>query len=595
MDDLSNLSTALQEILAAPEGSETLASTIEGYFLSSDIVTKKAVCETLLDILNDGDAEHRAKQRDITLKETSLTYLPHLLPLSSSVPAAEEIVLLIAEHGNPREVVLGLSEGIQSIVDRAEGYQVSDNSDGGAFEDENEDDGNMDIDWPQLLEEYQVILRCFIIATPRLTNSKSTPTLLSLSESISNSLPVLAHQATTSSSRTLLRLLCELVEVVWGWVQKTIDSGREQRAILSNMLFESITLLGHKVNARLTERWFLRTFPKFQSMPTSQAIVEVGIEGFKGGQEVLDLAWATAKKLDYTPADLIRKIVEPSHLSIHASLASLNLLASQLAKNDLRQALSGTEVSPTLLDDGMPILCAALSGSSVDAGIAYTWASVHHYSMNTDDSVEYDNASMLLELLVPLTAQHPSALTRLALFKLIGSIISLLTTPNDKIQLFKQLLEPANPFDNIRIQSLSLLRESISSKSKTVLSPLLAEVIFPVLFVFPEECDPEENPFYLTAPEMLESYWVSWWTECLALLWFILDSDKGDLTTIRTNPKHDERVKGWIKAVEGKLKEIQGFISTIGNDGDQQEDEFSGVRFMVMRFEDALNRVKGLL
>ncbi|KAK6908805.1 hypothetical protein I203_102809 [Kwoniella mangroviensis CBS 8507] len=575
MEDLSSLSRSLHEILKAPQGGESLASTVEGYLTTAETSTKTAVCDILLELLAEGDEPSQTDKKQVILSDTSLTYLPLLLPLSTSIISSKELVCLIAEYSKAREVVLGLTEGIQSIVDRAEGYQVSD--DEGDFEDE-----EIAVDWPGLIEEYELIIRCLNVAIPRLPNSRSTPTLLSLSESVSISLPILSHQATTISARILLKELCGLVNTIWVWVQNTSDKGGEQRAILFTMLFESITLLGYKVDAKLTERWFLNTFPKFKNMPTSQE----SLEGWEAGQEVLDLAWSTGQTLDFTPSDIVHKIIDPSHITVHSSLASLNLISSQLATQDI-MTLIPSLVSPMLLDDSMPILCAALSGSSVDAGVAYTWAIVNYYSDSKEGTVEYDNASMLLELLVPLTAQHPSSLMRLALFKLIGGIISLQTSAVNKIELFKQLLEPANPFDNIRIQSLSLLRETISSKE--VLSSVLVEILFPILFVSPSQQDLEDNPFTYSPSDLLNSPYIPWWTECLTLLWFILDFDKEDVTGARKRSEGDDGMRAWIGGIEKKLKELQVFL----RDGNSEDNnEFGGADFMVMRFEDALNRVR---
>ncbi|WWC95485.1 hypothetical protein V866_002349 [Kwoniella sp. B9012] len=577
MEDLSSLSKSLHQILSAPEGGESLASTVEGYLTTVETSKQIAVCDILLELLNEGDEASQTDRKQVILSDTSLTYLPLLLPLSTSISSAKELVCLIAEYSKAREVVLGLTEGIQSIVERAEGYQVSD--DECDFDDE-----EIAVNWPGLIGEYELIIKCISIAIPRLPNSRSTPTLLSLSESISSSLPILSHQATTTSSRVLLKELCQLVNIIWVWVQNTSDKGGEQRAILSNMLFESITLLGHRVNAKLTERWFLNTYPKFKNMPTSQE----SLEGWEEGQEVLDIAWSTGQTLDFIPSDIVHKIIDPSHLTVHSSLASLNLLSSQLNTQDITTLLLSL-VSSTLLDDSMPILCAALSGSSVDAGVAYTWAIVNYYSINKEGTVEYDNASMLLELLVPLTAQHPSSLMRLALFKLMGGIISLQSSVVNKVQLFKQLLEPANPFDNIRIQSLSLLRETISSKE--VLSSVLVEILFPILFFSPSQLDPEDNPFTYSPSDLLNSPYIPWWTECLTLLWFILDFDKEDTTGAWKRFEGDDGLRTWIEGIEKKVKELQVFLT---NNKEDDMDEFGGAQFAVMRFEDALNRVKGV-
>ncbi|WRT69580.1 uncharacterized protein IL334_006569 [Kwoniella shivajii] len=578
MEDLSSISSSLQDILSSPEGGESLASTIQTYLSSSSLATQKAVVEVFIELLDEGDDLTRTARRETILSDTSLTYLPLLLPL----PFAKEAVLLVAEYAKPREVVLGLIEGIQSILDRSEGYQVSDN-DG---EEDGDEGYNVDIDWVELIGEYILIIRCLITAIPRLTNNKSTPTLLSINEAISSSLPIIAQETVSSSSKVLLKVLCELVDTTWKWTQETSDKGGEQRAILSNLLFQSITLLGHKANAMMVERWFLKTFPKFKMTRSYHEVAGTGAEEWTDGQEVFNKALESASLLHLTASDLLQNIVNPSHLTAYAALASLNLLSSRLV-TESPTSLIPTAVSSTLIDDSMPILFAALSGSSIDAGLTYTWTLVHYALQNEQKTgekiMEYDNASMLIELLVPLTAQHPSSLTRLALFKLIGGIVSIQQSVTNKIDLFKQLLEPANPFDNIRIQTLSLLRELISNKQ--VLSPVLVDVIFPILFIPSNSQTQNDDPFSLPPSELLKSPYITWWTECLNLFWLLVDLDHDDVTSVVAYAQGNEGLNRWIDAIGQKSLDIQAHLRTEENGPD-------GAEFTVMRLEDALSRAK---
>ncbi|WVQ95974.1 hypothetical protein IAU59_003073 [Kwoniella sp. CBS 9459] len=647
VEDLTALSSALEAVLDSEDGGETLASTVEEYLAPSGPLTKKrAVCETLLELLQDqskGEASLEQRRSSI-LGDTSLTYTPLLLPLVLHVPQATDLLLLIARHSNPKETILALVEGVQSIVDRAEGFTVSDDED----EDEDEGDGadaaegDEGVDWADLVMEYEVVLRCLVICIPRLTTSKSTPTLLSIDEALSSSLPIISHQATTSSARQLLGLMCQLVDVAWKWVKATVDVGGEQRAILSNLLFMAITLLGHKVDAKMIDRWFLTAFPKFKGLHTSVHDGPGGSSSISGGweegAEVLHKAMATVSALDFSLTDLLKRIIDPTSLSIHASLASLNLLASTfLTDPDAFSAFLPSPIPVSLLDDSMPILCAALSGSSVDAGVTWTWALVNRSKQETAAGqkgliLEYDNASMLIELLVPLTAQHPSPTTRLALFKLIGAIVDLQSSATDQIELFRQLLEPANPFENIRIQSLSLLREQLSSHNASNSGPnnvrisTLLEDLGSVLFALPSDEDPDDSPFNLGPEDLMASFYPTWWTEVLSLLWFISNlapqqqqqkqeqQRQNQSTSIDTatgpafgpfGASTSARIAEWIKLIETKLNEVQRYLQ-VGVDGDVSGDGHDhghvdvavggvgGEAFMVMRWEDALQRVQAM-
>ncbi|WVF68427.1 hypothetical protein IAT40_003192 [Kwoniella sp. CBS 6097] len=618
MENLSSLSSALQAVLDSPGGGETLASTVERYLTTTlDITTKRAVCETLLEILNDeSDGQTSLEQRRTSiLADTALTYTPSLLPLVLPIPQANDLLLLLAQYASPKEMVLALVEGVQSIVDRAEGFTVSDDEDEVELGTGGEGDG--EVDWADLVLEYEVILRCFISCMTRLTTSRSTPTLLSVDEALSSSLPLISHQTTTNSARKILGLMCQLIDAAWRWVKKTEDAGGEQRAILSNLFFMAVTLLGHKVDAWLTERWFLAAFPKFKGLHTSVQSDEGSSEGWEEGARILDRASALAFALDITLTDLHKRIIDPTSLSIHASLASLNLLSSTFPANPENISTILPSPLPTsFLSDSMPLLCAALSGSSVDAAVTWTWALVHRSSQEREAGqagllLEYDNASMLVELLVPLTAQHPSPITRLALFKLIGAIVDLRPSATDKIELLRQLLEPANPFENIRIQSLSLLREQLSSHgtAESIQVPILLEELGPVLFALPSDEDPDDSPFDLEPTELMASFYPTWWTEVLSLLWFISSfwQQRQDQTDDNGQISNGSaRIAEWVKLVESKLKEVHQYHlkTDTGDHGDGEGHDLShehdavggvgGEAFIVMRWEDALQRVRSL-
>ncbi|OCF41984.1 hypothetical protein I317_04176 [Kwoniella heveanensis CBS 569] len=624
MNDLSSLSSALQAVLDSPGGGETLVRTVEKQLTSpdtdTDITTKRAVCETLLEILNDesGGGQSLEERRAAILGDTALTYTPLFLPLVLHIPQATDLLVLLARYSNPKETILALVEGVQSIIERAEGFTVSDDEEEGTLEGE--------VDWADLVLEYEVVLRCFVICIPRLTTSKSTPTLLSIDEALSSSLPLTSHQTTTTSARKLLGLMCELVDGAWKWVKGTLDVGGEQRAILSNLLFMAVTLLGHKVDGRLIDRWFLSAFPRFQNLPSSNGTDGGDLDKWVEGADILEKAMATASSLNFSSTDLLKRIIDPTSLSIYASLASLNLLSSTLPSNsDNLSEFLPSPLPVSLLDDSMPILCAALSGSSVDAGVTWTWALVHRSGQEQGAghkglTLDYDNASMLIELLVPLTAQHPSPTTRLALFKLIGAIVGLQSSATDRIELFRQLLEPANPFENIRIQSLSLVREQLSPRNNSEPVPILLEELGPVLFALPSDEDPDDSPFVLEPEKLLASFYPTWWTEVLSLLWFTstrirkqqhqLDdvakyTEKGDAVI---GDGQSVRVNEWINLVETKLREVQQYLEkkTEAESGHGHHEHVhdhahvdagaAGIgreAFMLTRWEDALQRVQG--
>lgn len=143
---------------------------------------------------------------------------------------------------------MALSEALQYVIDRAEGFSVSDD------EEDNRPLDDDDVDYESLWAEWQMIISGYIIgmflyaiyesvrgypltscqAIPRLPNVRSTPTLLSLSEEISQSIRSLGPHASTLWSRTCLIMLCSLADTIWDWAQKTTDKGGEQAVRLKS-------------------------------------------------------------------------------------------------------------------------------------------------------------------------------------------------------------------------------------------------------------------------------------------------------------------------------------------------------------------------
>ncbi|WVQ79315.1 hypothetical protein IAT38_001412 [Cryptococcus sp. DSM 104549] len=586
MDNFQSISDALHGILASTsEDGGKLSKAVEGFLDSDDVNVQIAVCEVILEVVSEGSQETQQQRRTLLFEDSALTYIPILLRLTNKAPElAPNLVNLIAAYGQPREVVMALSEGLQYVIDRAEGFGVSDHE-GGEEEEEDADDAM------EAVTEWLVIITSLASALPRLPNVRSTPTLLSLSEVLSPSIAAISRHAGVDMACSCLMVMCRFVEIAWGWVQRTTDKGGEQASLLSNVLFESITHFGSRVEARLTERWFLATFPKYGGPQTSTEISE---ETWSRGALTLQRALMTAQKLSPTPP-LFERVVYSSSRSTNGTFAAFNALASTIPLNQLDKLLPNP-LPATMLGDSMPVICAALSGTSVDAGAAWVWWMVHRVMTTEKDGkpelvIDYDEATMLIELLVPLTAQHHSATMRLALFKLIGGLVSILSGL-DKVLALKQLLEPENPFDAVRIESLSLLREE-TSHSTDLISPDLLPHLSPTLFALPVPTDPD-SPFNIPPPTLLSTPHPTWWTECANYLWFLATCDKNDVSGVKS--KHRGELVVWVDSVGKKLKEVEAFVKEQEGDVKTAEvKEGQGVELLLARWADALKRAKEAL
>lgn len=108
-----------------------------------------------------------------------------------------------------------------------------------------------------------------------------------------------------------------------------------------------------------------------------------------------------------------------------------------------------------LLTISLPILGSALNGIAKDAGHMWTWY-IAHQMQSHGLSADMDDISMLLEvsshdrkkgtfqlirlqLVMPNMVDDPSDTTRFALHRLIGTLISLVDIPKDRITLYDQV------------------------------------------------------------------------------------------------------------------------------------------------------------
>ncbi|KIR78546.1 hypothetical protein I306_04474 [Cryptococcus gattii EJB2] len=591
MEDLSSISRSLREILnSSTEGQGTLAEVVQKYLESDDTGVQRAACEAILELLEEGDEETRAQRRTLLLEDSALTHISLIIPLSSTAPATvHRLIQLISTYSRPREILMGLSESLQYVIDRAEGFTVSDDEGNGQPLDDD------DVDFESLWAEWQMIISGLVIAIPRLPNVRSTPTLLSLSEEISQSIRSLGPHTSTLWSRTCLVMLCSLVDNTWNWTQRTTDKGGEQASLLSGILFEALVLLGDKVDACLTERWFLQTFPKYGNGPHVSKLPEEHDGKWLGGAVVYKRALDIAEKLCPTPS-LIDRIIYSSNRSAHGTFAAFNILAATIPLGTIDSHLPDP-LPQSLLEDIMPVMCAALSGTSIDAGAVWLWWIANRALETKKDGAQvvnigYDEVTMLIELLIPLTAQHPGPVMRLALFKLIGTLISLLPS-RSKILALRHLLEPENPFDTVRIESMSILREETASNND-LLSPELLAQLAPILFPPPILSDPD-SPFNLSCSDLLSSPNPSWWTEVANYIWFLSIRDNTNRAGVRSTYRGELIV--WLEAVRLKLNETVRYIQEENGNVKEVAEVLPGhgVEFFLNRWGDALDRARAVL
>ncbi|GMK59479.1 hypothetical protein CspeluHIS016_0800850 [Cutaneotrichosporon spelunceum] len=520
MADLAQVTKSLGDMVLSAEPvqlSAVLESFSSALLGSRDPVMREAFLEAVLDVLKPrGDTSD--KGRLVVLHDAALTTLPSFLPILPD-EHAREFLDLLAAHGDAREVVLGLNLAVNEITELADPYAISDG----------EEDEEDEINWASAFPQLEAILDMYAAAVPRLQTKRSTPTLLSMQDvliPLFKAVPTSAPpEIAVDLSRSILTRTAKLVEAAWEWQATTEDKGGEQNAVLTDILNHATMVFGPNVSAELTPRQFLAAFPRYAGLHEE--------DGWEGGQAALDSAAAACAMLGIDSAGLTERIRSSSAVRPQSSIASLILLASAPL----------SEFPASTLEDAMPVLSICLNGSAADAGTALVWALVR-----ADVTVQYDQVTFLLEHIMPLIQLHQNANTRLALHKLLGALIGAVKSPRDEIKLFEQLLEPTNPFENVRVLAISLLRDALSNSA--LLTPFLTDTITPILYRLP----PVDSPLGLTLPKLLESFWPAWLTESANLVWFFLERDVENTSGFADQARLTSLRNLWLSAVAAKAK-----------------------------------------
>ncbi|ORX37852.1 hypothetical protein BD324DRAFT_650395 [Kockovaella imperatae] len=600
MDDLSDVSRALEESLRAePTEGSSFQQLFESFIVGHDERKRAAAVAALCHLLESVSPE----EKDLILDHAGMTFIPILLTHYSSAASKDisRLVQLIASGSPAKEVVLSIVETLDELENQAQGV--------GDDDEDFLEAGQIQMESNAVVEALCLSLESLTKVIPRLRTERSTPTLLSLSDPLIDAFTVIATLTDSISAVELLSRLNEVIASTWEWVHKTSDQGGEQRAILTNVLFMGVTLLSSRLDARLAERMFINLFPKYKSPHAKEGQGEPA-------QRTLEQSLRIATELEITTSDLVHRLTHPSSISPYSSLASLALLVASLPSIAIgRESGQSHPISPVLLEDCMPVLSAALSSDALDAGIAWTW-----YLVAAGDSkVTHDVVTMLLELLVPPAATLPAPMTRTAIIKLMSALISEVENPRDQVLLYRQLVEADNPFDAIRVQGLAMIREAISKPASPILPDL--HIIIPDLFTLPStsisptvasythgrhrhSSTADVTPLQLPLESFISSMWISWFIECVNLLWLILTIDKEDKAGLKNRHKLEEVYTTWVQPQKVRTlsmrsewtKSVDGaMVDSEEEDGDRGDDGHSNSRaevdFVLLRWEDALGRL----
>lgn len=187
----------------------------------------------------------------------------------------------------------------------------------------------------------------------------------------------------------------------------------------------------------------------------------------------------------------------------------------------------------------------------------------------------------------------PTPTSRTLILKLIGQLISL-SPPPDQVLLFKQLLEPANPFEQIRVQALSLLRDAIAAPNPPIIHPSLLEHLSPILFTIPASSSStvpiaslahllppgsDAPPLQLSKTEVVDTMYPAWFTDSANVLRLLIQRDEGNVSGVRQGLQ--ETMTSWVHPQLTRLEQLQS-----QGGGEAQ------VNFVLDRWQDALERLR---
>lgn len=144
--------------------------------------------------------------------------------------------------------------------------------------------------------------------------------------------------------------------------------------------------------------------------------------------------------------------------------------------------------------------------------------------------------------------------------KLLGGVIAATPGVDNQIELWKQLLEPFNPFEAVRVQSVSLLREQLASppQPSPLFCPDFRQQLAPILFEIPTT---PEDPLALPFKEFLSTMYAAWFTECCNLLYFIIERDTTNGSGILDSAYMSSIKSDFLAPIAKRMVEFQGEIT----------------------------------
>ncbi|KAJ7302364.1 hypothetical protein DFH08DRAFT_905432 [Mycena albidolilacea] len=468
--------------------------------LPQDMPESEAIAALILSATNDENPKVSLDQIYSTLAQSRmeshlepLSILPHLLP--SRQLAAKNLISLIGECGNAKEVVIAVQEALERV-------------DSALNEEEDDpDDSNSESPSDQLIS----LIHLYNSAIPRLKLHKRSPseTIRPLLSQLESTIHLAGSRLRRDQGRGIITSVSQLSLNVLSWeAGLTSDDSAACKVILNSLLDTALSECSHCIQSSLAQRSFETLYPRL----TIRSTVALGWED---GEKAIEDALAVYSS--FGPLDSSPPVPSTAYLIL--------LAHSKTVPSDISQRLSFM----------LPILVASIQANhTLDETLSLLLQWLHPSHFPSGQQLSPDISGPLCALLPTLASAHPDGAVRHQTFRLLSQIL-VLTPPELRLQILKDLVTD-DEFPQMRVAAVGLVKEAVlksleEEKPSVFASPIFLQVFGPVLL----RSDPVElfHKPDLQLSELDDSMEPTRLVECLSLYYILLLRDNSNRTGIR--------------------------------------------------------------
>ncbi|KAG9024748.1 hypothetical protein FS842_005409 [Serendipita sp. 407] len=415
----------------------------------------------------------------------------------------------------------------------------------------------------RLVEKLSFLLQLYSNIIPRMVLRKKGPleTLGQLIKGISTALRLGSAAANKGHGRKLLESLSEFIVGANRWVKASSSASDNEKNdcidLLATLLLNSLATCGSYIQANIAELYLENHFPRryLHSSVDSESLQ---------GQEVASLMIESAKELKLRPKSLLKLASQGGGIA----LACIVLIAHWPIEEDTPELQQLSQLGPQ-------IEFLLQSSSLVDECMFLLMSRA-----NTQGELEVDT---LASAVAALASSSPNPVQRNTAFVTLSLLVKKIPPPA-RLAFFSELLSNENPFPQMRVAAVGLVKESVlealASPEKNILASnalfgqLGRFLLRPdPLDLFGGRFDPKEFLTSSEPPRLIE---------CLGFYYTLLQRDTSNKTGIRDPSSVSDTRRGLLDPLAGCLDNLQSVA-----------DENSGMSVIALQI--ALERAQDAL